>query len=317
MKPIAFFTGILIGIIFFASACKDIMEPSIKDRTVYLNAPRDNYKSTSYAISFWWEPVEDALTYHLQVVNPGFSNIASLTLDTVVKSTKFTINLKPGDYQWHVRAINGSTYTQFSAIKSFTVLNSSIKQQSVQLKSPGNNTLTNQTSTIFQWGDLYGATKYQVQIDTNNFANENALVYNQTIPGQQINYTFTKDQVYQWRVRAANDTAQAQWSTINVLTYDHTPPTAVTATAPINSKVVSLPVSLQWNSVATASRYKLYAFKSDSTTTLNSSFPATVNSTNYNFNTGSTGDRVYWKVSAIDAAGNEGQASVLRSFVLQ
>lgn len=317
MKPLNLFTSILIGIIFFASACKDIMEPSIKDRTVYLNAPGDNYKSTSYAISFWWGPVEDALTYHLQVVTPGFSNITSLALDTIVSGTKFTINLKPGEYQWHVRAVNGSTNTQFSAVKSFTVLNSSIKEQSVQLKSPTNNSLTNQTSTVFQWGDLYGANKYQLQIDTNNFANENALVYNQTIPGQQINYTFTKDQVYQWRVRAANDTAQAQWSTINVVTYDRTPPAAVTVTAPANSKVISLPVSLQWNSVATAAKYKLYAFKSDSTTTFNSSFPAIVNSTNYNFNTGSTGERVYWKVSAIDAAGNEGQVSVLRSFVLQ
>jgi hypothetical protein len=39
--------------------------------------------------------------------------------------------------------------------------------------------------------------------------------------------------------------------------------------------------------------------------------------TDYNFTLGASGDKIYWKVSAVDAAGNEGTASVLRNFVLQ
>jgi len=312
-----FFILILIALIGVISSCKDIMEPNINNRVVTLEAPGDQYQSTNYSINFWWNPVDDALTYHLQVVTPDFNNIGSLVLDTIVKGTKFPITLKPGNYQWHVLAANGSSQTQFSAPKSFTIVQSSIKQQSVQLISPANNFLTNQNSVVLQWGNLYGATKYRLEIDTNNFITESAVIYNQAIPGQQYTFTFPKEKIYQWRVRAENDTAQAQWSSVNTLTYDHTPPAQVSLTAPANNLQVSLPVSLQWGTVASAYKYKLYAFKSDSTTTYNSSFPVSVTTTGYSFNLGNSGDRIYWKVTAIDAAGNEGQPSILRSFVLK
>jgi len=235
----------------------------------------------------------------------------------VIANNRFAFNLNPGIYQWRVMAENGSSQTVFTAARTFTVAASSVKSQSVQLISPANNYLTNQSSVILQWGSLYGATQYQIEIDTNNFVNENALIVNEVIPGQQLNFTFPKDQVYEWRVRAENDTAQAQWSAINSLTYDHTPPSQVSVVSPANNATVALPVSLQWNAAATAASYKLYVFKSDSTTIYSSSFPMKLTGTGYTFNQGSSGDRIYWEVSAVDAAGNEGKVSVLRSFVLQ
>jgi hypothetical protein len=298
-------------------SCKDIIEPDISKRVVILDAPGDQYQSASYSINFLWEPVDDALTYHLQIVTQTFNNVGALALDTLVKSNKFTINLSPGSYQWHVRAENGSSKTQYSTPRNLIILQSSIKQQAVQLSSPANNFLTNQSAILFQWGSLYGATKYQLQLDTNNFADTTKLVINQVTSGQQLNFTFSRDQVYQWRVRAENDTAMAMWSAVNLITYDHTPPAQVSVIAPANNLSVSLPVSLQWSPVSSAVKYRLYAFKSDSVTTYSTSFPAVLTTNGYSFSTGTSGDRVYWKITAIDAAGNEGQASILRSFILQ
>ncbi|CAN5289242.1 hypothetical protein BH09BAC6_BH09BAC6_28330 [soil metagenome] len=308
---------LLLSIPILFTSCKDIIEPSISKRGVTLQAPVNAYQSNSYKTNFWWDPVEDALTYRLQIVTPKFDSVAALIMDTIVKKNVFAVNLSPGKYQWRVMALNGSSQTVYSSIRSFIIQQSSIKQQSVQLLSPANNKLTNQASISFQWGDLYGATKYRLEIDTNNFINETAVIYNQATPGQQINFTFPKDQIYQWRVRAENDTAQAKWSPINIVTYDHTPPALVSITGPDNDKTVTLPVALQWGTVATASQYKLYMYKSDSTTPYSARFPLLLNTNSYNFNLGSSGDRVYWKISAFDAAGNEGQATVLRSFVLQ
>jgi hypothetical protein len=308
---------LLLLVFLLVQSCRAIIEPDIDNKIVTLEAPGDAYQSSSYAINFWWDPVDDALSYHLQVVAPSFNNIGALVLDTVVKSNKFTINLSPGTYQWHVMAENGSSKTAYSSPKSFTILQSSIKQQSVQLNSPANNLLTNQAAVTFSWGTLYGATKYQLEIDTNNFIDETKTVYNQLIPGQQVTFTLPKDQVFQWRVRAQNDTAMAQWSAVNTLTFDHTPPAQVTVISPANNATMPLPISLQWNSVATATKYKLYAFKSDSTTVYSTSFPVLQNTTGYNFTSGNSGDRVYWKVTAFDAAGNESKASTLRSFVIQ
>jgi hypothetical protein len=317
LKGLSIYLCLLISISLCLSSCKDLIEPDISGRQITAEAPGDKLQTANYGVTFWWDDVDDALQYRLQVVSPKFDSIPALVLDTIVKTTKFTMNLSPGNYQWHVRAENGSSKTAFSPAKSFTVLQSSIKQQKVQLSSPANNFLTNQNSLSFSWSSLYGATQYHLEIDTANFADEKNIYYDKTIPGQQINVTLSKDQVYQWRVMAINDTAQAQWSSIYTFTYDHTPPAAVTQTLPGDKTTLSNPVSLQWNAVPTAVKYKLYLYKADGNTAYTSSFPMVLTGTSYSLTTGSSGDTVYWKVTAIDAVGNEGAASDTRSFMIQ
>jgi uncharacterized protein YegP (UPF0339 family) len=307
---------ILSGTIWFCS-CKDFIEPSLSDKLIHINAPADNYQSTLYTINFWWDTVDDALSYRLQIVTPDFQNTGALITDTLIKGNKFSFNLTPGTYQWRLRAENGSTQTTYSTAQNFSVLFSSIKQQKVQLAAPGNNLLTNQGSLAFSWGSLYGATKYRLQVDTNSFTDENKIILNQVTPALQANFALPKDQSYQWRVRAENDTAQAQWSAINTFNYDHTPPQVVDLTAPANSQSISIPVTLQWAQSATTVKYRLFVYKEDSTTAYNNSFPMLLTTNSYTLTQGNFGERIYWKVSAIDAAGNESQASVLRSFVLQ
>lgn len=309
--------GIIIVFSILLSSCKDFIEPSIDKRQVTLQAPSDEYSSSKYNVSFWWDEVEDALGYRLQIVSNNFSSPGSLIADTVVNRNTFSMNLDPGVYQWRISAENGSSATAFSTARTLTVLQSSIKQQSVELGLPANNTLTNKSLTSFQWSSLYGATQYRIEIDTNNFVNESALVYDQTIPGQQVNFSLPKDMIYQWRVRAENDTAQARWSAINQVTLDKTPPGKVTLSSPINNQTVNNPVNLQWQALAGAAKYKLYVLKADSTSNFNQSFPMIVTSTNYNFSAATAGTRIYWKVSAIDAAGNEGDAGTARSFTVQ
>ena len=315
LKPCLLF--VFLTYIAVLTSCDAIIEPSISKKTVQLEAPVHQYQSSSFTINFWWDEVEHALSYRLQVVSQTFTTPGGLILDTVVSRNRFAFNFDPGKYQWRVAAQNGSTSTDFSIAREFEVEASSIKQQTVQLSSPVNNFITNQSAQVFQWGSMFGATKYRFEIDTNNFVNESAVLSNQVVPGIQINYTFPKDQIYQWRVRAENDTAQSRWSTVNSITFDHAPPDAPTLSAPTNGITGPLPVSLQWTTVKTAQRYKLYVFKSDSTTAFNSNFPMLLNANSYTFNLGTSGDKIYWKVSAIDAAGNEGLTSELRNFVLQ
>jgi len=319
MKPYLFIYAffLLLCPTALLSSCDAIIEPSISKKNFQPEAPANQYQSTSYTINFWWDEVDHALSYRLQVVTPTFASPGRLVLDTIVKKNTFSFNFNPGDYQWRVLAQNGSSQTAYTTSRNFTVVASSIKQQAVQLISPANNLLTNQGNTTFQWSSLYGATKYQLEIDTNNFVNESAAIYNQTLPGQQVSFTFPKDYVYQWRVRAENDTAQAQWSAVNLVTYDHTSPAQVTLSSPADGITAPLPVSLQWNAVTAAAKYKLYVYQSDGATLYNQKFPMLLITNNYSFTLGKSGDKVFWMVTAVDAAGNESQASVQRSFVLQ
>jgi len=316
LKPILYLFLVLCMLQVLYS-CQDIIEPSISKSTMQLEAPADQYVSPSYTINFWWDGVDHAISYHLQVVSNTFTSPGGLVLDTVVTANKFTANLNPGSYQWRVMAENGSSQTAYSGPRTLTVGASSIKQQSVQLSSPANNYLTSQATVVLTWGALYGATKYQLQIDTNSFADTTTLVYNKVIAAQQLNFTFPKSHTYQWRVKAENDTAYSIWSVPNTIIFDNIPPAQVALSSPANAVTVSAPVNLEWSGVAGAKSYKVYVFKSDSTTIYSSAFPMSVTTTDYNFTLGASGDKVYWKVSAVDAVGNEGTASVLRNFTLQ
>lgn len=306
-----------MSIITMLYSCKDFIEPSITDQQVHINAPANDFQSTNYTVNFWWDTVEDALSYRLQIVKLDFQNTGALIADTLIKGNKFSFNLSPGSYQWRVRGENGSSQTGYSATQSFNVAFSSIKQQKVQLGAPSNNLLTNQGSLKFNWGSLYGATKYHLQVDTNNFVDENKVVLDQTIPSLQASWIIPKDQNYQWRIRAENDTAQAQWSSINNFTYDHTPPEVVSLNLPANNQSVSLPYTLQWAPSASTVKYKLYLYKDDGTTLYSNNFPMLLNTTSYALTQGNFGERLYWKVTALDAAGNESQSSIARSFALQ
>jgi len=316
-KHLPVFRILLIFLTGMLFSCKEFIEPSIANRQIQPEAPGDQYQSTKYNIGFWWDEVDDAISYRVQVVTPDFNQIGGLIIDTLVKGNKFTADIDPGQYQWRVRAENGSSQTAYSTARSFTIVPSSLTEQTVSLISPGSSYLTNQNSILFKWSNLYSATGYRIQVDSNNFANATSIVSDQLIPGQQISFKFPKDQQYQWRVRAENTTEQSKWSTINLVTFDSTPPPAVVLNAPANDAIVSAPVQLQWQAAAQAKNYRLNVYKSDSTTYYNSSYPMLLKNAGYTFSTGTTGERIYWKVTALDAAGNESRTAILRSFVIQ
>ena len=298
-------------------ACKEIIEPSITDKNVYLLAPSNNYESTQYQVSFWFEPVDDALFYRLQIVAPQFDSINRLIVDTLFSSNKFTLNVDPGVYQWRVRAENGSSRTDFSQPRTFSIYLSSITTQKVQSISPTSNITLNQNSILFKWDRIFGATNYRLQVDTANFADESKLYYNQLLPGIQSMLSFNIDKSYQWRVRAETANEQSKWSDINLFIFDHTPPLKTILVSPSNNQQVFLPVTLQWDAVPSAKKYKLFVLKSDSTTLYDNSFPISLTSNSYSFNKGSFNDKIYWRVSAIDEVGNEGELSELRSFIIK
>ncbi len=305
-----------IAFAILLTACKEFIEPSIAKKEVVLLAPANRAESSLYSQVFWWEPVEDALKYRLQVVAPSFDQTLRLILDTLVETNKFNYTLDPGNYEWRVSAENGSSQTPYTKF-AFFIFSSSIKQQQVQLQLPANNTLTSKAFNTFTWLKLFGADQYNLQIDTNNFSDESRLFLDQTMPGQEFTVTFERDKLYKWRVKAKNDTAESKWSVIQNITIDKTSPGIVVLTAPSNNELVPKPVNLRWNSTPTAAKYQLYLYKTESRVPFSNQFPVSVTTTSYSFTEGTIGTRIYWEVRAQDLAGNDGAYSDLRSFVIQ
>lgn len=104
----------MLAVLAFLSGCRDFIEPSIENRKVILLAPGNNTADSLYNQNFWWEPVNDALGYRLQVVTPSFDSINRMIIDTLVQDNKFMLTLEPGRFSWRVRAENGSSNSFYS-----------------------------------------------------------------------------------------------------------------------------------------------------------------------------------------------------------
>lgn len=306
----------LIILCSFLVSCKEFIEPSLEHQTISLLAPQDKLESNSYKQIFWWNLHEDALKYRLQIVSPKFDAIQRLILDTLVAKDKFTYTLEPGVYEWRVRAENGSSYTEYNS-RSLTIYYTALKDQELQVSKPGGDLYTSTSSLAFEWLKLFGATRYRIQIDNNNFADENNLVLNATTDNTTYNYTQVKDGKFQWRIRAENATEISKWSEVKIFTYDSSPPAKVTLSSPGNGQTTSKPVKLSWVAVTDAVKYEVTAYKDNSTVVFSKTFPVIVNTNSYTFNEGVSGDKISWTVKAIDQAGNVGPASDLFSFAIQ
>ena len=311
----SFYTLVFL-LLALITGCKDFIEPSLENRMVVLKAPANGIESNKYQVGFWWEPVDDALSYRLQLVTPDFDTPVSLIRDTLILGkNKIEMTLEPGKYQWRVRAENGSSVSKYTSA-GFVIHESSLTEQKVTLTAPGSGYLSAAASVSLSWNKLFGASEYLLQIDTENFQDETKLIYSQAISGDTYLFNFPKDATYQWRVRAQNEKETSKWSETRLMTSDKTPPGIPAPQAPVKGAQVTQPVSITWSSVPTAKKYKLYLYKGDGVTAYPGS-PLMLNTNSYAFNIAQQGEQVYWKVLALDEIGNEGVASELMNFSIQ
>lgn len=306
---------LLIGIIVVLGfGCSEIFEESISGKTVVLTSPQDSAISRDYVPVFQWEKLDGALKYRLQIAKPSFDSIYDLIKDTIITANKLRVSIGPGKYQWRVKAMNGSSETAYS-VRSIQIDSTSIGEQVVLTTLPATDSISAQSQVLFQWEQLVDGVTYQIQVDTVNFDEQN-LIVDAVAYTNSYSYTFIKEGVYQWRVRAKSTEGVSKWSELKRYVVDQTPPNKVELVFPANGQSISKPISLTWNKVTDASKYKVYVYKSDSTTLVNSSFPVTVNTNSHELTVGESGQKLYWQVSAIDKAGNEGIKSSLRNFTI-
>ena len=101
-------------IIVSSISCNDIFEIDLSQSNVELLAPADSLTTRENTQRFWWNYIDGALWYELQVVRPSFSQISILDMDTLIEINNFQLSLRPGVYHWRVRALNGSSSTDYT-----------------------------------------------------------------------------------------------------------------------------------------------------------------------------------------------------------
>ena len=106
---------------FCLVSCDDIVEvEDISENEVNVLAPTDNALLNTTSVTFTWEALEDAETYHLQIATPSFENALQIVKDSVLTNTSFSTSLDEKVYEWRIRAQNSEYYTEYR-IQSFTI----------------------------------------------------------------------------------------------------------------------------------------------------------------------------------------------------
>ena len=112
MKRIPIIIFIIVSLAF--ASCDDIFLNDITGKSVNVICPSDSatFSSASHVL-FWWEALDGADYYELQIVRPGFGNITELKLDKTLDSLKYTISLPAGTYQWRIKGINSGYESKY------------------------------------------------------------------------------------------------------------------------------------------------------------------------------------------------------------
>jgi hypothetical protein len=308
-----------VFIVFFICAgfllsCEDIFEKNLKKENVEILAPTNGLESDISTITFWWNEVDGALGYSLQVVSPTFSSVSKLILDTNISKNKFTYSLIPGSYQWRVRAYNNSSETDYVTYSLTIDSTADITQQTIILVSPSDKDTTNQMSFTFRWDTIYNADDYRFEIWIPDFSGTNFLSV--TLEADNFNYTLVEG-AYEWGVRGQNSTTNTQYSkrTIYVDTTNPNTPALLTPTS--NDTISdSLSLDFSWSrGTVTGSSIKdsLYIYTDQTMAIIKRQ--KYLNSTTYTDSLGI--GNYWWRIRSIDAAGNYSSYSVLRKFTVQ
>lgn len=310
MKKLLLILPIIICV-YLTTSCGLIIEKDLKTKSINILSPADKDTIAQNYITFWWDEVEGATSYNLQIVKPSFSNITELVLDSNIVDNKFFINLSNGTYQWRIKAQNNSTSTQY-IVRDLTVNSSDSLSSSVLiLKSPNSNTYTNQSSIIFKWYPLSDATYYTYQL----IDGTGATVINTNVSADSIVVSSLIEGSYVWKVRANNDISTTAFATRNI-TVDFTNPATPTLSLPLNADSTSTTVNLSWTRATDLGSplEDSVLIYSDSLNTIVRNY--TTSSTSYTFNDLGSG-RYFWRVRTRDLATNVSSYSLSRYFYIR
>lgn len=303
---------LLLLLLISIFSCTEIIDPNISSESTVLLSPPPDHHSNLSTQQFWWDYMEFADNYQLQVVSPSFEYIERLIIDTLLNENKYTVNLTPAQYQWRVRGLNYSYCSNYSTRTLTIDSTGDITQEVIILVEPSIRDTSNSTQYFFRWQSLYNADDYNFLV-----LFEGAPVYSVNTISDTTSYNLSEgDGTYTWKVRGQNESSNTQYSQRTIY-LDTKSPSTPQQEYPENYSV--LPDSIltfTWlkdqsggssikDSLVIA-RDIFMTLKVVEVLTSSSSYSDSLGQGIY-----------YWRIRSIDAAGNESEYSPSWKFSIQ
>ena len=313
------FLSFIFFITLFLSSCQDIFMADLSAKEVILLAPADQVSMDDAELTFWWEEVEGAEFYKLQVVSPSFEATQKLLLDTLLQGNQFIKTLYPDTFAWRVKAINSGSESAFFSAQFY--VNSLTNLLPVILESPIDQLYTNAENLRFTWQKHPESVNYRFELKKNQQDYIYPLLLSHStsqlnFPDLAQNLRSLEEGSYQWQMRAEQSNLVSVFSS-RTFTIDRSAPDIPGLVFPLNKESLKInegdELELRWtdNSDDGAPIIdSLFVFKDSINGTLifkharsEKSFAFKADSCTY-----------FWKVKSHDLAGNTSDFSPLFQF---
>ena len=103
----------ILIIALLGGGCSIIFEEDLSKEIMHVNMPIDGTVSQDSSQLFWWEMLNEAIGYNLQIVAGSFSEPLYLVVDTNATGDKFLYDLLPGTYEWRIKGWNNYSETDY------------------------------------------------------------------------------------------------------------------------------------------------------------------------------------------------------------
>ncbi|GAP20956.1 carboxypeptidase regulatory-like domain-containing protein [Leptolinea tardivitalis] len=274
-----------------------------------------------------WSKVVNANGYNLEIDSLStFTSGGKVSKSTDKDTLTFTpgTDLADGTWYWRVQAKNTAGEPgPWSAPRAFSL--DTVKPTAPELTFPGVDAFDLRAIPTFTWKSVSDAKFYQIQIDNDDFADPIAY-YTPGDEGKPIATTSYKPtglelmKDYEWRVRARD--AAGNWSDWSEERSFHIKPPLIT-TVPILSQPATgfltsnTRPTFTWGKVVNANKYEIQIDKKQDFSNDDKVTGVVENGLTFTPGTDLAGDGGwFWRVRAVNAADEEGQWSIVRTFTL-
>lgn len=284
MKKI--YLSVLASLAFLlAMASPDIYTPE-------LIAPGNNAAGSAPNVLLDWNAVTGQLGLHYEVQLSNDNSFATpLTFSTELSSYRMSELLFGHQYFWRVRAIDNQGTSEWSEIRSFTVIIKPV------LSSPVDSVKKVAPNVKIKWAAIAGVTYYDFQIDT-LITFDSPFAYIVPVPGN-VNEINTSSLLFgkyhNWRVRARHAIDTSEWSNPRTLLvigeFENLKPTN-------NANNLSPDVLFEWKRIDGLDRFEI-SIATDNQFENTEIYTVAKNLTEIVPDTLHFGTQYFWKIDAI------------------
>ncbi|MDO5968998.1 hypothetical protein Q4Q35_04185 [Flavivirga aquimarina] len=311
-------TFLAIILLFLSLSCDDILEEDITNDNVQISFPKEGTVIEGNTVQFTWQSIDGADDYRVQVITSN----QILEVDSLMSTNTFVYTLNPGSYQWRIRGENFAYETTYTFPVNFSVETSDdLSNQNVSLLTPSIDFYTNNANIICTWNELSNVSSYSFEL-IKNLSGEQTVFKETGISSNSLTIdadVFDEDAEYIWKVKAINETSETQFSQRSLF-LDREIPNQPALASPEDQDTTTTTVTFNWTNGVDSGN-----IKSSITNTIEIASDVNFNSIIHSANTEnntvqytftSTGT-YYWRIKAIDAAGNESDYSIVRSIIVE